>query len=238
MRIGGTFNGTGATVYICCGFVPDWVNVFNFETSNDYQIFWNRTMVGTGEFPGGYQEHTGTTYRQITAQTIGAGILPYYGGELLTSTLQSSVAYGEGVYLKHDNADYRYGPGLGPVGVGQSALASTIDTWTLDTAGSNSGHFNEDIAASGSRIGEGSPICIDGKWYAIHSVTAGAGEAADEVVLSMPAKSGDVTFIGGMYSFAPIPVGDETREGFSIVNTTVNVNDALIGFEAGTWDYV
>lgn len=233
MKICGTFNGTGAGVYLCLGFVPDLVHIQNFETSNDYEIHWNKNMWRSGECVEGMQVHTGTTYRQITALTKGTGILPYYGGTVLDATAAGTTTYGEGVYLKVDKKDYRYVTSASPHGVGD-AVASTIDTWTLGSSTNYTGNFNADV--TGTYMGEGSPICIDGKWYVIIALTASQGISANEVTLSHPVNSGTVQFIGGMYTYAPMVSGETTRDGFYIANTTVNVNNALIGFEAEKWD--
>ena len=44
MRIGGVFNGTGADLYLCIGFVPDWVHLLNFEAATPVEFIWNRNM--------------------------------------------------------------------------------------------------------------------------------------------------------------------------------------------------
>ncbi|OGW44455.1 MAG: hypothetical protein A2Y66_01810 [Nitrospirae bacterium RBG_13_41_22] len=231
-HIAGTFNGTGAGVYLCFGFVPDWVKIQNYETSNDYMIEWNRNMHRSGEFVEGMQIHTGTTYRQITALTKGAGILPYKGGVVLNATTAGTTTYAEGVYLKPDTKDYRYITADSPHGVGD-AVANTINSWTLGSAANYTGNFNADV--TGTYIGEGSKIMINGITYYIVALTAGQGISANEVTLSQPAPTGDIQSIGGMYDMAPMVSGETTLAGIYIANTTVNVNNALIGFEAGTW---
>lgn len=227
MKIGGHFNGTGAAVYICVGFVPDFVNIQNLEGAVERKIEWNKIMMGATEVVEGVR----TVVEAPTALTKGLGIRPYYGGETLTTAMQTSTAYGEGVYLKRDDWDYRHYSGNVSPG---DAKAVDIDTWTLDTTGDFTGHFNEDV--NGDYIGEGSRICIDGKWYAIVDLTAGAGEADDEVTLSDTVPSGDVLSITGKNGYKPIPVGQMTPAGFLLTATTINVNNALIGFECGTYD--
>lgn len=232
-HVAGVFNGTGATVYLCLGFVPDEFKLQNFETSNDYEIHWNRNMMRSGEFVEGMQIHTGTTYRQITALTKGNGVLPYYGGTTLNSTTAGTTTYGEGVYLRPDNRDYRFYNDDSPFGIGD-AVADTIDTWTLGSATNYTGNFNEDV--NGTYIGEGSIIQIDGLRYTIVSLTGGAGESSNEVTLSHNVPSGNIEYIGGMYDLIPMASGEVTRDGILIANTTVNVNNALCGFEAWKWN--
>jgi hypothetical protein len=229
MKISGTFNGTGAAVYLCLGFIPDKFRLFNFETSNDYEIEWDKLMMRSGEFVEGRQIHTGTTYRQITALTKGTGILPYRGGKVLSTTDAGTTTYAEGTYLKKDSRDYRRvnNPSKGIVG---DAVSNDIITWTLGSATNYTGNFNADV--TGTYIGEGSPICIDGKWYVIISLTGGAGISANEVTLSENVPSGNVEFIGGMYDMIPMVANEVTKDGLYIANTTVNANNALIGFEA------
>lgn len=232
MRVGGIFNGTGAGVYICLGFVPDWVHILNLENAELEQLRWNKSMQRTLEVVEGiYYVINDDNSQTVTEQTIGLGIIPYYGGEVLTSTMAGTTTYGEGVYLKRDDLDYRCYDGNKSPG---DAVAVDIDTWTLDTAAANTGHFNEDV--NGTYIGEGSQICIDGKWYTIVALTATQGEAADEVTLSHSVPSGTVHAITGKYGYKPMAANEVTKAGFYLANTTINVNDEMVSFEAGVYD--
>jgi hypothetical protein len=227
MRIGGTFNGTAATVYLCIGFVPDWVKLWNAEGTQALQVEWNKNMRAS-EIIDGVQLATST----FSALTTGNGIKPYYGGVTLSATDAGVTTYGEGVYLKKDVRDYRKATNAN-LGIIGDAVAVDIDTWTLDAT--TAGHFNEDV--TGTYIGEGSPICIDGKWYVITALTASQGEAASEVTLNVSGvPSGAVQFIGGMYDYVPMVAGDVTLKGFVCSANTVNANTNLIAFEAGTYD--
>jgi len=227
--VAGTFNGTGAALYMCIGFVPDWVRVIALEDDAMASAYWSREFRAADINEGGVDTNGATA---IVLKTYGTGIAPYYGGELMTSDNQTSVTYAEGVYLELDDADYRfYDDGNG------DGVAYDIDTWTLDTSGNRTGHFNEDVKSSGNRIGEGSKICIGGKWYQIEALTAGQGEAADEVTLNYPVPSGKITAITGMYSTKPVPIGRTSKAGFKLnLTALVNVNDEINFFEAGTYD--
>jgi hypothetical protein len=229
MRIGGTFNGTGAAVYICLGFVPDFFRLWNCEGSQALQLEWNKNM-RTTEIQEGVELATST----FAANTVGAGIKRYYGGDLMTSTNQTSVTYGEGVYLRRDEiSDYRRYT-KSAQGIFGDAESVDIDTWTLYSG--YTGHFNGDVV--GTYIGEGSPICIDGKWYYITTLAAGYGSLTSAVTLDQTGvPSGTVTCIGGMFDFKPVPLGETTKAGVVISDTTVNVNDALCAFEAGIYDF-
>ena len=228
-RVGGTFNGTGANLYLCIGFVPDWVKVWNLEGTQGISLEWNINMMRAAETVEGLQ-FTGADVA-CAALTIGTGLLPHYGGVTLTSTQAGTVTYGEGVYLKWDPVDYRFYSGNSPHGLGD-AVAYDIVKWTLDTAASNTGHFNEDV--NGTYIGEGSKIVIDGKKYTI--VACSNGEDTDEVTLSHSVKSGEIQYISGMYDMKPMIEGETTAEGFLIYDATVNVNDQMCCFEAGKYD--
>ena len=236
IKVAGTMNGTGAAFYLCLGFVPDEFHFQDFETSNDYEYYWNRNMWRSSEFVEGMQVHTGSTYRQITALTKGNGFLPYYGGTVLASGDVGTTTYGEGIYLKADNRDYRFTDDDSPTGVGDAA-ESTIDTWTLYSSSNYTGNFGSVGATSGDYIGEGSIIQIDGRRYTIVGFTADGGDTND-VVLSANVASGEIQFIGGMYSTRPMITGEVTKDGiYCAITSNGNTNNALIGFEAMKWDW-
>ena len=221
--ISGHFNGTAADLYVCIGFVPDFVELYNLEGTQYLAAKWNIEMMRAAEVSEGIQ-FSGADIAGA-ALTAGAGILPYHGGDTLTSTLAGTTTYGEGVYLKRDKTDYRYG-------TDGDSVSDDIDTWTLDSG--YTGHFNEDV--TGTYIGEGSEIWIDGKRYMIQALTASQGEASGEVTLSHTGvSSGKVEYIGGMYGYKPMVSAEITPAGFVISNTTINVNDSLVGFVAGQY---
>lgn len=231
-HIAGIFNGTAAVVYICIGFVPDWVRILSHQATNPEEAFWSKHMRSVDWCEGSF---TAGSSGIVTDFGAAGGIAPYYGGDLMTTTNQTSVTYAEGIYLDWDDMDYRYGPNLGPGGVSGDAVSDTIDTWTLDTAGSRTGSFNGDL--TGTETGVGSMICIDGKWYQITVLTAGQGVSDDEVTLNLEPSSGEVQFISGRFSHKPLAVGKVTPAGFRVsYTTTVNVNDEIQFFEAGTYD--
>jgi len=230
MRIGGVFNGTGADVYLCIGFLPDFVTVWNLEGTQIIMGVWNKLHQRASEVVEGNQWAGAGS--DVTALTLGNGIRQYFGGTTLGSTDVGTTTYGEGVYLKPDHFDYRRVNDTETGVVGDAATVD-IDTWTLDTAASNTGHFNGDV--TGTYIGEGSSINIDGQTYTITALTAGQGVSADEVTLSHSVSSGEIYAIHGMYDYKPMVSGEVTRHGFLLSNTTINVNDALIAFEAGQY---
>ena len=231
MRVRGTFNGTGAACYLCLGFVPSEFHLMALEDSDLAEGFWKRNF-RAAEVAGGFTMVTGTTYRQITALTKGTGFEPYYGGDVMDTTVQTDVAYGGGVYLRWDDTDYSKDLTYGGV--------SILNKWTLAIGGTTcNGYFNDDIVTSGSRIGEGSKITVqkstDGTKYnsVVESVTGGAGHASGDVVLSNAVPTGDIRRISGMYSMIPVPIGETTTQGIHIIPyTLINVNDEIQAFEA------
>jgi len=223
-----SFNGTGAAIYLCIGFVPDWVRIIAVEDADMARAEWMKTF-SAAEANNGFVLNTyagaGSSY------TAGLGVRPYWGGDEMTSTVQTSTTYGEGVYLRPDlKTDYRLGAARNG-----DAVSDDITTWTLDTTANRTGHFNEDV--TGTYIGEGSRIWIDGKWYFIEAVTASQGEASDEVTLSYAAPSGTIQRISGMYDMLPIPLGEFSPPGIYLAATTlVNVNDEINVLVAGAFD--
>jgi hypothetical protein len=226
MRVGGTFNGTGAALYLCLGFVPDFFKLWNLEGSQAIQLEWNKNM-RAAETCDGIQLATST----FSALTTGNGVKPYYGGDLLTTTTAGTTTYGEGVYLEWDRRDYRRlaNANAGIIGDAESV---DIDTWTLYSG--YGGHFNGDV--NGTYIGEGSTITIDGKSYRITALAAGYGSLTSAVTLACTGvPSGVINYIGPMYDMKPMVAGQLTKAGIEILDGTVNVNDALCCFEAGTY---
>jgi len=233
-RIGGKWHGTGAEVFICCGFVPDAVMIVNVELNTPAYMWWNRHMADGSalSIEGIYRDETGGALADLAQ---GEGVQPYYGGDLLTTTLAGTTTYGEGVYLKEDRRDYRYSDTASIAANPQvgDAVSEDIVDWTLYSG--YGGHFNEDV--NGTYVGPGSPIVIDGKLYTISALSAAAGEATNEVTLNVSGvPTGKVEFIGGMYGYKPMVAGEVTPAGFRMNEDTVNTDGDMIIFEAWTWD--
>lgn len=226
--IAGTFNGTGAAVYLCLGFVPDWFRLVPLEDSTvSTGLMWSRRMRAADQIDG-LLDNGGASHVSRTALTTGTGIQPYYGGDVLTASNQTSTTYGEGVYLARCNTDMR-----APTTEGGDASSIKVSKWNKGVA-AGKGYFDQPVATT--KTGEGSKIVIGGREYTILSITSN-GEAASEVLLDATVPSGDINFLGGMYDFAPMALGLVTKPGVKINNTTiVNVNDEIQFFEAGTYD--
>lgn len=239
--LGGRFNGTGAKVYLCIGFVPDFVGINNVEAAIPLQMTWNKYMTDVLCNEGIYTGSDGTTADLAN----GEGIKRYYGGDTLvagTGTLGvGTTTYGEGVFLKWDIADgkhdYRY-LNTDKMHTPGDAATEIITTWNFDAG--YTGHFNGNV--TGTYIGEGSKICIDvpGKGpreYTIVALTAGAGSAAAAVTIDETGvPDGVVRYIRGMYDLVPMVAGEVTPQGFSIEHATLNANGNTINFTAGLYD--
>lgn len=236
MRTGGTYNGTGAALYFCIGFVPDFVSLWDLETATlQNTLEWNRAM-RSAECADGFLRVFTIAAGNVTNTRLTAtqGVAPYFGGDVLTSTTQSSVAYGDGVYLWRDPiGDYKANLTYGPASV-------PITTWTLGSAANRTGSVN-DVSVAAPRVGEGSRITIREtatgivKSAIVEAWAAGYGSAANAITLSLPIKSGTVERITGMYDFIPIPVGKTTSAGFYMAHVTLSVDTILSAFQAGTY---
>jgi len=227
MRIAGTFNGTGAALYLGIGFIPDYVRVENLESASMETIEWSRHMARAADLKYGRQTSlvplstvVGTAnYAALTS----VGVTEYLGGDLITS---ASTAY-----LVRDPAwDKRDAYSTG----------NAITKWTLDTAGNRTGHFDKE--ASTTYVGEGSEVWIQHPHshrparYRIEAMTSN-GEATDEVTLNIAAPSGIVVALGPMYDYKGAAAGVTMPPGFALTEVTnVNVSGELCWFEAGTYD--
>jgi len=226
MRIARTFNGTGATVYLGLGFIPDWVRAYNLESTLPIIIEWNRQM-RAGSVEG--VNHAATTVAtspevtaadKITRLTAGTGISPFYG---------TVLAAGSTAYLRpHANPDFRYQGTLG-----------AINKWTLDTAANRTGHVNAGVPTT--YVGVGSRITIKEstggliKSCGISAIT-NDGDAADELTLDIAVKTGEVLALGPMYDLIGGSAGDRIPAGICIANNTFNASGNIILIEAGTYE--
>ena len=230
--IGETFNGTGAAVYLGLGFVPVQFDLTSVADTDVAKLHWDvghRAVISVG----GVLQHTAGTQVLYTETT---GVIPYNGGDVLTAALQTSVGYGEGVYLIKDDKDYK-GSSTAANNAGDGSGAE-ITTWTLDTTANRTGHFDADVV--GTYIGIGSRVTVGDLYSSQNDITAtvmvlaaGQGISADEVEFDRAVPSGIVKRITGKYSFKPAPLGTIMPKGVYINITAVaNVNDEMQSFIA------
>lgn len=229
----GSFNGTGAAVTICLGGIPKRVVLYSDGDTGCAKIEWIEEMGTVSMSEGWGIEGTSPTVADLA---IAGGISAYHGGVQLTSTLQTTTTYGEGVYLAANgeqsvecvtHADQRVAYAKGGF-----AADTMIDTYTRSTT--NQGVFNAPLYATtaiSNRVGIGSPIYIkansDGRlWQTrIHSYD-NDGDAASDINLTADAPSGKVVFIGCSNTHSPMAVGNRTSDGFTVSLTSgSNEND-------------
>ncbi len=233
--IQGHFNGTGADVYLQLGSIPYSIKLWNLDISGGTidTMEWSRVMGSFIDSTEGLTRVYGGG--AVVDHTVGEGIQPYHGGELLTTVNQTNVAYGGGIYIERDDKDYRFYTNEA-AGILGDASTEDITTWTLDNSSTYRGNFNGDVV--GTYIGAGSEIrIVDSNnkhtyetWITTDLSTA--GDAASEVYLAYPVPSGDVGFIGGKHGYIPTAIGKVTKSGILLGYSTFNVNDDRIAFEA------
>ena len=214
----GTFNGTGADLYLSLGFVPDWVKIRTLETTDEEQIEWSKNMRSIEAFGGFDTDDDGT----VTPIVLAAGIAEYLGGDLISSAST--------IYLARLADQDMRSKGTGDV----------INAWTLGSSANRTGNFN--AVANTTYVGEGARICVgsetvgQGVWATILAMTSN-GEAANEVTLSKALSSGTILALRPMYDMSGVPAGTVTKAGFFIDSTaSVNTSGELCMFEAGTYN--
>lgn len=153
----------------------------------------------------------------VSLLTAGNGIVSYEDAAAVAS---ASVAAIQPTHMVPDYAGDMRGKGDGDI----------IDTWTLDTSGNRTGHFNAGVDTD--LVKAGSEIVIDGKTYFIQSIS-NDGDAADEVTLNEAVAAGPVEKIRYPYDLAPIPAGQKIPRGIYLAETaTVNVSGQLVQIQA------
>jgi hypothetical protein len=214
----GTFNATGADLYVSLGFVPDWVKIRTLETTDEERLEWSKNMRSAEAFGGFDIDDDGA----IAPITIGAGVAEDLGGVDISSAST--------VYIGRRADDDMRDAGTGDV----------ISAWTLDTPANRTGHFNAGVNTT--HVGVGSLVAVgkdsfgNAEFAYILAIT-NDGDAADEVTLSKAIKSGSVQKLGPMYDYVGLPAGAITKSGFFIDSTaSVNTSGEMCMFEAGTYN--
>jgi len=215
----GTFQGTGAVLYLGIGFMPRSIKLRGLTDATDlYQTLeFEKEMRSTAKgFEGLSLALTGDIHTKGLASDLAttAGISLYRGGD---------AADGTETYLIKDPHPNKVDKGVG----------AEITAWTSDVVASRSGHWNDVCSLTyPDTVGLGSIINISGKEYVCTTVTSN-GEVAGEVILDVAAPSGNIGFLGGMYTYVQAPVGTIMPAGIKLsLLTVVNVNAELISFEA------
>jgi len=220
-RVSGTLNGTGAALVVGIGFQPDYVKLWNLETTNPVCVEWNRNMRSAEQLEGVGAVSDGTQ-NLFARYAFGAGIAPYRGKTIAATANTTYLVSTKGSDKK--NADFK----------------GAISTWSLDTLANRTGHF--DVGVDTDFAGEGSKVIAHvapvGEIYeVVMTALTNDGDAADEVTLSEAVPDGaKVRFISPMYDYVAAAADVVIPEGFKINMTTVlNVSGDMIQFEAGTY---
>lgn len=218
--ISGTFVDQAAAIYLGLGFIPDFFKLRNLSDTEDPTLEWNINMRTILPLEG--YAHTGDddADMDIAPLAYGAGVTIYRGGTAITSSSTPSTS----TYLARiDNPDKR-----------DAGTGDDIDTWTLDTSGDRTGHWND--VCNTTYVGVGSRICVDGKWATVTELT-GNGEADDEVTLSEALKSGNINMLTNIYDWVTQASGTLTKAGVIISDTTYLLGGTtnMLMFEAGTY---
>ena len=217
--ISGSFNGTGAALTICTGFIPNEVKLVNSENSTCPYIEWSDRMRSLSCEEGIL--YTPNAAPADLAQ--GEGVVPYLGGSVLSATSTSILV----IDPKKDKRD-------------ANTAASPIGTWSLTHAANHTGKFN--AAVNSTYVGVGSRIAIkesvsgNVKWAFI-TVSDGTGTSDNSIELSKAIASGEVVALHGMYDYVGAVAGTITRDGFTMNTTTgFNVSGEMAMFKAGIYD--
>ena len=208
----GTFNGTGAALYVGLGFIPSRLRLVNKEDGDLARLEFSYPPRSSEQEEGVLLVGSGAAL-QISALTHGNGVCAYHGGDKLAA---ASTAY-----LKKDPSTDKRSVNTG---------YDPINKWTLGSTTNRTGNWNAECSTNW--VGEGSRICIDGKWYTVTALTSN-GEAANEVTLDRAAPSGEIQALLGMYDWIGGSAGDVIPAGFQVNATTViNVSGEMVEFEA------
>lgn len=223
-RIAFTVDATGADMYLCMGFIPDWVHIRNLDdATNMEELFWSRMLREPESVQGIVLKTTTDVDKEAIAETL--GVEPYYGGHVVTAAESAAETY----FVPDPVPDKR-----------STGTGSTIDTWTLGSAANRTGNFNDvaDITGSVTRspVGIGSRMNVDGRWYTI-MVLSSNGEAANEVEVAEAAPpSGSILYLSGRFDFVSADANQITRQGIKLdANHALNTDADTLFVEAGRY---
>lgn len=222
-KISGTFNGTGSAMYVGIGFIPDKLVLQSLDASTDlYTITWARNFRGPNTSSGNISEGVLSTNGTTSELGKGAGVRPYYGGDIITAAQATAGLHLVPVTSK----DMRNISGNG----------GNITTWTLGSSSNFTGNW--DNTCDTTYIGVGSRIVIKEnvtgviKESHITALTSN-GEAANEVTLADSINSGEILFLGRMYDYVAGTAGMVMPQGFVINETSAfNQSGEVVYFEA------
>ena len=85
MRITGSFNGTGADVTLCIGFLPDYLDIWTLQGTQVLRLQWNKEMLRAIEVVEGVQIVGASS--TVTALTKGNGVIRVKAGRVNGTTV-------------------------------------------------------------------------------------------------------------------------------------------------------
>jgi len=229
MRVSnGTFIGAGSSaLYIGLGFIPQKVVIRNIDQAAQEELVWNTSMIRAAAAAEGILRTTiGADDTGLTVLTEGNGIVPYAGG-----TVRATASAN---YIVPVNAEALFQGDM------RQKTGTEINTWTLDTTGDESGHFN--TLVSETYVGVGSRVTIEetSTGLLVQAAIVGFtsdGTADDDVILNISVASGTVKKISYKYDFCTAQVGTVMPQGIKVNDYTyVNVSAQQCFIDAGTYD--
>lgn len=214
----GSFQGTGAALYLGIGFIPKQFRMWNISDGTVlYQLHdWTKDMRRTIKGFDGHSMLGQADMADGNASDVasGSGVSIYRGGD---------VGNGTETYLIADPEPDKRAKGAGVA----------IDTWTLGSSTNKTGNWNDVCSLTyPNTCGVGSLIVIDGKEYTVYAITSN-GEQANEVTLDAAAPNGRIGFLGGLYTHVQCPATLTMPPGMYIPETAAfNVDGEMVIFEA------
>lgn len=224
--VSGTFKlpASDIDLYFGVGFVPDWVKLYSMN-ANEQFAHWTIHMMRHASVIGGIEwDDDGA----ISANTVGIGISPYRGGDVVTSTQATA-----GNCLVWDKLDYSKASNHDPV------TYSDINKWTLDAA--LTGHWNTECNTT--YVGVGSLIWIDSngagpKRYIVTGLTSNGEQSTEVTINESGVPTGNITKITSMYDLKTASANVIMPAGFLLDSTAdlLTATSEQAFFEAGTYD--
>lgn len=216
-----TFKQQNAAVYLGLGFLPDWVRIWNISDGEDMVAWWSVNFRALACIEGYSMVGDDASAIAKYDYAYGEGIALYRGGTVIgTGTTPSTTTY--------------LAPDTDPDKRDANTAADALTTWTLDTSGDRTGHWNAECNTT--YVGVGSRICVDGKWATVVALTSN-GDQDDEVTLNEALDSGTIEFITSPYDLVAQSANTVAKEGIVISDTSYLLNattDTMV-IEAGQY---
>ena len=226
----GIFNGVGTSkTWIGLGFVPVKARLAVIDQADAEELIWEENMLRAATGAEGILRKSVANAPNFALLTLGTGVQPYVGGDIVPAANTHYLVHKSCLKaVRTDSPNINYAGDMREMPAG----GGLVNTWTLDTAGAYTGHFNTYIDTT--YVGVGSMVIVKpyGGQAAIRTfitaITNGSttyGQTADDVTLSQAVPNGQITFIGYKYDFVAAPAGMAMPAGL-LVNDYTYVNVA------------